>query len=121
MPEAKGSAQSLVERRLAEIAELDGGHDAGGVLEQWDEVSLARREALVAELAEICRSSPMLAGESQSLIEATLERTREIERQIRAERNRFVLALQETETSLKQLGAFGGRMPADAKLFDRLA
>lgn len=116
MPESKRIAQGL-----AEIAELDGSFCLGGAVQQWDEASLARREALVAELGEICRTSPLLAAESQGQFEAMLERTRSIERQIRSERNQLALALQEAETNLKQLGAFRDRMPGDAKLVNRLA
>jgi hypothetical protein len=121
--EAKRIAQGL-----EEIAELDSRFSRCEAakqwdepVQQWDEASLSRREALVAELAEICRSHPALAAESFALFEAMLERTRLIERQIRAERNQAVCALQEAETNLKQLGAFGDRIPRDAQLLNRLA
>ncbi len=122
MPEAKRIAEGL-----AEIAELDSRFLRGeaaqqiDAVQQWDEASLARREELVAELAAICRSHPVLAAESHALFKAMLERTRAIERQIRAERNQAVWGLQEAETNLKQLGAFGDRIPRDAQLLDRLA
>ena len=50
-----------------------------------------------------------------------LERTREIEKRIGIERSAIAQALQETETSLRQLGAFGDQATADATLVDRLA
>jgi len=114
--EAKRIAQ-----RLAEVAELDGRFSLDGGSKQWDENSLSRREALVAELGEICRSHPMLAVESLGQFEAMLKRTRSIEIEIRSERNRLTLALHEAETNLKQLSAFGERMPGDSKLLNRLA
>ena len=116
MREAKRIAQGL-----AEVAELDRRLCKGGVIEHWNQTSLSRREALVAELGEICRLHPLLAVKSQRLFEELFERTRAIELQIRSERNQLALALQEAETNLKQLGAFGDRTPGDAKLVNRLA
>ncbi len=116
MREAKWIANGL-----AELAELDGRFCLSGALQQWDEASLAKREALVAELGEICRLHPLVAAESQVQFEALLVRTRTIAHQIRAERNQVARTMQEVETNLKQLGAFRDGMPADAKLLNRLA
>ena len=116
MPEAKRIAQGL-----AEVAEIDRRCSRGGAIEQWDDASLSRREALVADLVKLCQSHPMLAAESQELFGAMLERTRLIERQIRSERNQVAVELQAAESNLKQLGAFEARIPGDAKLLNRLA
>lgn len=111
---------------LAELAEIDGESLAAGEgqqwgeRQQWDEQSLARREVLVGELGELCRSNPQVAVESHALLLALLERTVRIEAQLRQERSGIVQLLQETETHLKQLGAFGNRVSVDATLVDRL-
>ena len=100
---------------------MDRKHFAAGAGQQWDERSLDRREALVGELAELCQSNPLVAVESHAQFAAMLERTREIEKRIGIERSAIAQALQETETSLRQLGAFGDQATADATLVDRLA
>jgi hypothetical protein len=90
-------------------------------MQHWDEQTLARREALVGELGELCRVEPLLAVESHAGFVAMLERTERIGAQLREERSGIAQALYEAETSLRQLGAFGDRASADATLVNRLA
>ncbi len=109
-----------IKAALQEVAEVDGQYFAVGAKQLWDERSLARREVLVEELRELCETDPQVAVESHSLFVAMLERTAKIEAQLRQERSEIVQALQHAETSLKQLGAFGDRISADATLVNRL-
>ena len=100
---------------------VDGGCNAGDAMQQWDELTLARREALVEEVGKLCQAEPLIAVESYAGFVAMMERTLRIQGQLREERSAIAQALHETETSLRQLGAFGERAGADATLLNRLA
>ncbi|MCX6609695.1 MAG: hypothetical protein NTW74_02465 [Acidobacteria bacterium] len=116
MPVAK-----RIEAALEEIAALDHECMAGVPVQRWDAQTLARREALVGEVGELCQAEPLVAAGSYAGFVAMLERTERIEEQLREERSTIAQALIEAETSLRQLGAFGERVSADATLLNRLA
>ncbi len=106
---------------IEELAGLDQEYFSWGAAGECNELALNRREALVRELAVLCETNPAAAASSHSLFMEILERTVEIEGRIRRERGELRKALQQAETSLRQLGAFGEREATDASLLNRLA